>query len=133
MEALVDLAKNIAYIAHAGQFRRDGSPYFMHPLRVSNKCDTSDLKVIALLHDVLEDTSETTESLISKGIPPELVSIVNILTKSQYESYSQYLNEIKKNELATEVKILDMLDNLCDNPNKKQIFKYTKAISFLLS
>lgn len=133
MESLVTLAKNIAYDAHSGQFRRDGSPYFMHPLRVSHKCHSVNLKVIALLHDVLEDTSETMETLVNKGIPLELVSIVKILSKSQYESYNQYLQEIKSNELAIEVKILDMLDNLSDNPSKKQILKYSKALSFLMS
>jgi (p)ppGpp synthase/HD superfamily hydrolase len=133
LEALLTLAKKISYDAHSGQFRRDGSPYFMHPFRVSNKCNNIDAKVIALLHDVLEDTNETVETLLSKGIPSELVSVVQILSKSKYESYNEYLKEIKNHDLALEVKLLDMLDNLCDNPSKKQILKYSKAISFLLS
>lgn len=133
MEALLLLAKNIAYNAHSGQFRRDGSPYFMHPLRVSTKCKSVDLKIIALLHDTLEDTKETSVSLIRQGIPSELVEVIEILSKSKYESYNDYLKEVKNNKLALEVKILDMLDNLCDAPNKRQILKYSKAISFLLS
>jgi len=133
VDALLLLARDIAYNAHSNQYRRDGSPYFMHPLRVSNKCPSIELKVIALLHDVLEDTEETSISLITKGIPRELVYVIEVLSKSKYESYTEYLEEIKINKFALEVKVIDMLDNLCDNPSKKQILKYSKAISFLLS
>lgn len=131
MDALVVLAKNIAYYAHAGQFRRDGTPYFMHPLRISEKCTRVDFKVVALLHDVLEDTSETSISLVEKGIPEELVQVVELLSKSQHKSYSQYLKSIKQNNMALEVKKFDMLDNMCDNPTQKQLLKYSKALVYL--
>lgn len=130
---IVTLAKEIAYSAHAGQFRRNGLPYFMHPYRVSEKFSDSNLKIIAFLHDVLEDTSETERSLIHRGIPSKLVDIVKILKRSDKESYSEYIRRIKSNELAKKVKIQDMIDNLYDSPSTKQIHKYAKALNTLSS
>ena len=131
MDALVLLAKNIAYNAHSGQYRRDGTPYFMHPFRVSDKFTKSDFKIVALLHDVLEDTEETSVSLVNKGIPKRLVEIIKILSKGNYGDYVQYLKAIKQNYIALEIKKIDILDNLSDNPTQKQILKYSKALLFL--
>lgn len=121
--------------AHAGQYRRDGvTSYLTHPAAVVNKLkDESELVLaVAWLHDVLEDTNETAESLRAKDIPEAVIHIVQILTKTESMSYEQYLKYIKQNEIARKVKIADMLHNLSDSPTNKQIVKYAKGLLFLL-
>ena len=124
------LAYKIALEAHTGQTRRDGiTPYFTHCFAVANhrRITTVEEKAVALLHDVLEDTSLSFEELLEKGIDKNIVDAVICLTKSPGQSYDAYLINIKANPLAKTVKIADMLCNLGDNPTDKQILKYRKT------
>lgn len=134
MKPLVEKAREIATIAHEGQFRRDGTtPYINHPEAVVQRVGSDErLVAAAWLHDVLEDTTETRESLLKKGIPDDVVRAVERLTKSTDLSYDQYLAEILKDAIATRVKIADMLANLADRPTEKQIRKYATGLLTLV-
>ena len=57
------LAIKIAFSAHDGQFDRSGIPYILHPLHVAEQMNDEDTTIVALLHDVVEDTSITIEDL----------------------------------------------------------------------
>ena len=126
-------AQNIAYMAHYKQYRKNNMPYFMHPWRVANKFRDYKLKTIAILHDVFEDTNIDSDYLLKNNIPEDIVEILHILNKNRYSSYELYIKAIKKNNLATSVKIEDILDNLSDFPSKRQILKYAKALQYLLT
>jgi (p)ppGpp synthase/HD superfamily hydrolase len=128
-----EIAEQIATKAHDGQFRRDGvTPYVTHPRRVAKRVSgNEDAEAVAWLHDVLEDTSETEESLLAAGIPQHVVDAVRLLTKEEGVVYEDYLARLNKNELARAVKIQDMLDNLSDGPREKQIKKYAKGLLIL--
>lgn len=130
MTALVELAREIATKAHHGQYRRDGvTPYINHPEQVVTRVGSDpNLIAAAWLHDVLEDTAETKESLSDKGVPKNVVQAVELLTKTPGVSYEIYLDAISKNEIATCVKIADMLSNLADGPTEKQIRKYATGL-----
>ncbi|TWT85750.1 GTP pyrophosphokinase [Posidoniimonas polymericola] len=130
MTSLVDLAEQIAVRSHAGQFRRDGvTPYVEHPRAVVARVgDSPNLIATAWLHDVLEDTDETRESLLAAGVPAEVVDAVELLTKSPGVAYEAYLSAILGNPIAREVKIADMLSNLADGPTPKQIRKYAAGL-----
>lgn len=130
MTSLVDLAEQIAVRSHAGQFRRDGvTPYVEHPRAVVSRVgDDPALIATAWLHDVLEDTDETRDSLLAAGVPAQVVDAVALLTKSPGADYEAYLSAILSNPIARQVKIADMLSNLADGPTPKQIRKYAAGL-----
>ncbi len=126
----------IARKAHAGQYRRDGhTPYINHPAAVARKLSGESAEVIATawLHDVLEDTAETAETLRAAGVPDSVINAVEVLTKSKDVSYDEYLSGVRQNWIARKVKVADMLHNLSDNPTDKQIVKYAKGLLFLVT
>ena len=134
MKTVYQIAIEISAKAHANQFRKDGkTPYFLHPYRVSQRLkDDEEAQVVALLHDSIEDTEETEESLLEKGIPQHLVNSIKVLTKDDDTDYETYLERVKEDPIAKKVKIADMLDNLSDKPSEKQIIKYSKGFLKLL-
>ena len=84
LEALYRRAEEIAIRAHAGQVDKGGNPYINHPLAVAAGVQGYELKIVALLHDVLEDSSVTAQDLLAEGFPPELVplSIIRMFSSS---------------------------------------------------
>lgn len=132
---MVEIARKIALKAHAGQLRRDGlTPYTSHVEAVANRCSgqCGDVVATAWLHDVLEDTTETQDSLLAAGIPQRVVDAVIVLTKSGAASYEDYIAGIKGDEIARRVKIQDMLHNLSDSPSRTQVIKYCKGLLSIL-
>jgi (p)ppGpp synthase/HD superfamily hydrolase len=85
----------------------------------------------AWLHDVLEDTAETVESLQQAGIPAAVIAAVDLVTKRDGVAYDAYLAKIRQHDVAREVKIADMLDNLSDSPVDAQIIKYARGLLVL--
>lgn len=134
---IVNIAERIARAAHSGQFRRDGrTPYITHPERVAVRAAErtgNDPVVVAAawLHDVLEDTAETVESLQQAGIPAAVIAAVDLVTKRDGVAYDAYLAKIRQHDVAREVKIADMLDNLSDTPKDTQIVKYARGLLVL--
>ena len=98
--------------AHYGQKERNGKPYLFHPLRLMMKMKTEVEMIVAVLHDVVEDTEISIDQLRSEGFSPEIVKAVECITRRQDESYDQSINRIKSNDLARRVKIADLEDNL---------------------
>jgi (p)ppGpp synthase/HD superfamily hydrolase len=129
----LELAERIATRAHEGQFRRGGQvPYITHPRAVTEQVgDDPELKIVAWLHDVLENSNETADSLIKAGIPEHLVEAVVLLTHDKKVPYEEYMNRIASSRIATTVKIADMVSNLTDKPTTEQIRKYSKGLLIL--
>ena len=113
-----ETALRIAVIAHAGQKDKLGYPYILHPLAVASQLDSLDLKTVALLHDVIEDTSVTDRYLLDSGIPKKLVESVMILTKPKDMSYESYLERVKTDPVALAVKKADLAHNTSSNRSK---------------
>lgn len=105
-------ALEIAYKAHIGQLDKGGSPYILHPVRVALHCQTEDEKIVALLHDVVEDTSITFEDLKAEGVDDRLLEALKCLTKEEGEDYKAFIERVSTNRLATKVKIQDLKDNM---------------------
>jgi len=108
----LEQAISIASLAHAGQLDKGGEPYILHPLRVMMKLKDNDLRIIAVLHDVIEDTKVTIQDLILNGLDRDLANVVLILTRRRNESYDDYINRICYDELAMRVKLADLNDNM---------------------
>ena len=126
--------KKLAQFAHGGQFRRDGvTPYFTHLQGVADMVEGEPAKKVAYLHDFLEDTNATWQDLHEFGIESEVAEAVRLLTKVKGQPYEDYLSEVSKNALATEVKIADMTYNYNDSPSERQKLKYEKGFAFFKS
>lgn len=125
-------AEQVARKAHDGQFRRDKiTPYIKHVEAVVSRVSSVDEKIVAWLHDVVEDTSVTAQDLLQMGFDRAIVDAVVLLTKTEGYDLQKYLEAIKANPLAKAVKIADMRSNLADTPTKKQRERYSDGILFL--
>ena len=136
---LYDHALRIAIQAHEGQKDKSGREYIMHPIRVAERCKDPRAKIVALLHDTIEDTDVTTDYLRSEGFPEEIISGVLSVTKQGGESYEDFVRRAAKNVIGREVKIADLEDNM-DIRRLKEITeddvarlrKYLRAWQYLI-
>ncbi|RXZ77995.1 GTP pyrophosphokinase [Paenibacillaceae bacterium] len=98
---------------HDGQYDKGGNPYILHPLRLMLKCETEEERIVALLHDIVEDTEITLEYLQSLNLfSNKVVDAIDCLTRRKSEKYDEFIYRVKTNELATKIKILDIEDNM---------------------
>jgi (p)ppGpp synthase/HD superfamily hydrolase len=100
---------------------------------------TNDERIVALLHDVVEDTEYTVEDLRKAGYSQKILRSLNCLTKRDGEEYDQFIKRVKRNPLARKVKIADIEDNLdlarIKKPKKRdfiRIEKYHRGLSELM-
>ena len=129
----------MAIEAHDGQVDKGGEPYIFHPLRVMMKMQTEEERIVAVLHDTLEDTSLSPQE-ITKEFGMGVMLAVDALTRKKGETYSKYIRRVKTHSLAKKVKIADIHDNL--SPSRIQalpveergiVDRYLKALSILNS
>jgi (p)ppGpp synthase/HD superfamily hydrolase len=104
-------------VAHAGQVDKGGEEYWKHPVSVMNRLhpDASyDAKLVALLHDVIEDTEFGPADLNQMGYPPIVIACVTALTKPAGIDYLDYVRGLADSGYTTAmvVKIADNQDNI---------------------
>lgn len=109
---LLERAIGIAVAAHRGQKDRYGAPYILHPLRVMARVSTTTEKIVAVLHDVVEDTGWTFEQLAAEGFSGEIIEALRCVTKQTGEAYDDFVSRSAKNSLARKVKLADLEDNM---------------------
>lgn len=111
---LIEIAIEIAMQIHAGQFDKGGKPYILHPLRVMSKFLDLDYQVVAVLHDVLEDSCLLPSNLIASGIPEDLVEEIQALSRyPEQETYEEFIDRIcRSSDLVKAVKLADLEDNM---------------------
>ncbi|MET0405884.1 MAG: HD domain-containing protein [Cystobacter sp.] len=102
----------LAVQAHRGQRDKAGQPYILHPLRVMARLDTDTERMVALLHDVVEDTPYTLERLRELGYPEDILGALERLTKLEGEDYAAFIERIRPHPLARRVKLADLEDNM---------------------
>jgi (p)ppGpp synthase/HD superfamily hydrolase len=110
--ATVEDAVSIAARAHRGQKDKAGAPYLLHPLRMMLRMDTEAAMMAAVLHDVVEDTEWTLERLREAGFSEEVLEAVDCLTHREGESYQEFVERVRTNLVARQVKIADLEDNM---------------------
>ena len=131
------LASKIAYKAHEGQTDKAGVPYIFHPIHIAEQMDSEESCIVALLHDVIEDSDITLE-ILSKYFNDDIITALRVLTKKENDDYVMYIKRVKTNKLATKVKIKDLehnrdltrLDEVTDKDRKRSL-KYWEAIRYL--
>ena len=105
-------AYEIAAIAHKNQKDKGGTEYINHPVAVSALVESLEEKIVALLHDVVEDTRVTLEELKSFGFNDNIIAAIDAISKKDGESIDDYMNRVKNNKLACSVKKADLLHNM---------------------
>ena len=127
----------IAYEAHKNQVDKSGVPYIYHPIHVAEQMNTENECIIALLHDVVEDTNVTFKQL-EEVFSKEIIDILKLLTREENIEYDEYIKRIKNNSIACKVKIEDLTHNLdktrldfVTEVDVKRNEKYKKALQIL--
>jgi (p)ppGpp synthase/HD superfamily hydrolase len=137
LEDAIVLATN----AHRGQKDRNDEPYIMHPIRVMSQLWGYDERMVAVLHDVIEDTEVTLDDLRRQSYPDHIVAAVDAISKRKDidEPYSTYILRVKENPLAAKVKIADLRDNAnldrlpgVEAYDLKRLDRYNRALQFLI-
>lgn len=108
----IERAIEIAAAAHRGQTDKAGQPYILHPLRVMLACQGRAARIVAVLHDVIEDTDWTPEALRAEGASEAILAALDTVTRRQDETYSEFIERAAQNEIGRAVKIADLHDNL---------------------
>lgn len=136
----LDKAIEIATKAHAGQKDKAGQAYILHPLRVMLRVKGEVEKIVAVMHDVIEDSDFSLQDLKNQGFSDEIIEAIDCLTKRDSEDYKDFILRVSMNRLARRVKIEDIKDNLdldrleeVTNKDLKRIKKYHSALKLLSS
>lgn len=108
----LDKAILLAAKYHSGQRDKQGENYILHPLRVMLQSTNSLSKMIAVLHDILEDTECTEDILREEGIPEIVIENVKCLTRCKDEDYFTYINRVNQDHFCKCIKQKDIEDNL---------------------
>ena len=137
----LEIAIELAIKYHKGQIDKGGNAYILHPLEVMNNVNRMESKIVAVLHDIIEDTECTVDILREWGINEDAIESINTLTHKEGMSYMEYITEISYDFIATEVKLEDLKCNMdlsrlnrkITNKDLERNKKYMKAYYFLLS
>lgn len=111
----LERAIEIAAAAHTGQTDKAGAPYISHPLRVALgfiRAGDEERAIVAVLHDVIEDSATTAADLRREGFSDAIVKAVEALTRPEDEPYPDFILRAAANDLARPVKVADLKDNL---------------------
>ncbi|EKT4465548.1 GTP pyrophosphokinase [Pseudomonas juntendi] len=124
--------------AHEGQFDKGGAAYILHPLRVMARVTTPEQRIVAVLHDVLEDTPLTLSDLAREGFPLKILAAVLALSRRDGESYEAFVMRLGVDPLARQVKLADLADNSdlsripCPGPaDLARLSRYQQASAYL--
>ena len=138
----LDKAIAIALVAHAGQEDKGQNSYIRHPLRVMEQMDAEDEMIVAVCHDVVEDSKGfiSFDDLSKLGFTLNQVKALDALTKREGESYEDRMTRVERSYCAKKIKIRDIKDNLewwrlknlnFAAPDVERIQKYVLALKRL--
>lgn len=133
LEAAIEMALD----AHKGDTDKAGKTYIRHPLRLMEKMDTDEERIVAVLHDVVEDSEYQPEDIEEK-FGQKISDAVDTLTKPEnadVDYLDDYIPAVTENSIARKVKRADLKDNLdvtrlpeLDDNDCENIQKYHQAL-----
>lgn len=131
-------AMKLCFEAHKDQLDKSGLPYVHHPFHLAEQMEDETTTIVALLHDVVEDTDISLEKLRQEGFGEEVVAAVALMTHQEGVPYMAYVKKIKENPIARAVKLADLRHNSdlsrLDTVDEKALErreKYRKALALL--
>ena len=103
----------VALQAHEGVLDKSGKPYVLHPLRLMLEMESEEAQITAVLHDVVEDSDVSLDDLAAFDFPPSVIEALHYLTHDKDAvAYADYIDAIKDNTLARQVKLADLAHNM---------------------
>ena len=136
----LERAIEIAAAIHAGQTDKGGAPYILHPLRVMLRVAPGAQQIVAVLHDVVEDSDGKIpfDDLAREGFSQEVIDGVRAVTKIDGESYEAFIARAALDPVGKAVKLADLAENSdlsrIDRPTQKdleRVEKYRRAMEYL--
>lgn len=131
-------AMKLCFEAHKKQVDKSGMPYVFHPFHLAEQMENETATVVALLHDVVEDTDYTLDDLTQMGFDEPVISALKLMTHDDNVPYMEYIMKIKPNPIARAVKLADLRHNsdlsrldIVDEKAIKRREKYLAAIRLL--
>ena len=131
-------AMKLCYEAHKDQVDKSGLPYVFHPAHVAEQMTDEATTIVALLHDVVEDTDYTLEDLAAEGFGEDILEAVALMTHEDDVPYLDYVAKLKDNPIARAVKLADLAHNSdlsrigeVDDETRERLEKYKKATALL--
>ncbi len=135
---LTKKALKLSFEAHKNQVDKSGMPYVYHPFHLAEQMKTEETVIVALLHDVVEDTDYTLEDIRAMGFPDSVVEALALMTHNKSVPYMDYVAKIKDNPIAKAVKLADLKHNsdlsrldIIDEKALKRVEKYAAAMRTL--
>lgn len=132
------IALSLCFEAHKEQKDKSGLPYVFHPFHLAEQMETEETTIVALLHDLIEDTDYTIEDLTNMGFDKNITDAIALMTHAADVAYMDYVREIKNNPIAKAVKLADLKHNsdltrldVIDEKALSRREKYLKAIAIL--
>ena len=111
MTQTLERAIAIAATAHEGQVDKGGAPYILHPLKVMLRVNTLEERIVAVLHDVVEDCGVSLDDLRKEGFSEAVLTAIASLTKVPGESYEAFVERAAQNPIGRVVKLADLEEN----------------------
>ncbi len=131
-------ALKLCFEAHKEQVDKSGMPYVFHPFHLAEQMNTEETTIVALLHDLVEDTTYTIKDLINMGFEKKVTDAIALMTHTDDVEYMDYVRIIKGNPIAKIVKLADLKHNsdltrldIVDEKAFQRKEKYQKAIELL--
>lgn len=131
-------ALKLCFEAHKEQTDKSGMPYVFHPFHLAEQMETEETTIVALLHDVIEDTDYTIEDLIKAGFNKTITDAITLMTHTDDVDYMEYVRTIKENPIAKAVKLADLTHNsdltrldVVDEKALRRVEKYKQAMLIL--
>lgn len=131
-------ALKLSFEAHKEQLDKSGMPYVFHPFHLAEQMPDEDCTVVALLHDVIEDTEYGVEDLQALGFSDTVLTALMLMTHEDDTPYLDYVAVLKANPIARTVKLSDLKHNsdlsrlsVVTDKDLQRVEKYKKAIQLL--
>ena len=136
--AKTKMALKLCFEAHKEQMDKSGLPYVFHPFHLAEQMQTEETTIVALLHDLVEDTEYTIADLTEMGFDKAVTDAIALMTHAKGVEYMAYVRAIKENPIAKTVKLADLKHNAdltrLDSIDEKALRrreKYLEAIRLL--
>ncbi|WP_085694088.1 MULTISPECIES: HD domain-containing protein [unclassified Pseudomonas] len=140
MTQTLERAIAIAATAHAGQVDKGGAPYILHPMKVMLRMSSLEERIVAVLHDVVEDCDVSLDDLRKEGFSETVLTAIESVTKVPGEAYEDFIERVALNPIGRAVKLADLEENSdlsrIASPgweDLERIEKYRRAIGRLRS
>jgi (p)ppGpp synthase/HD superfamily hydrolase len=131
-------ALKLCFDVHKEQVDKSGLPYVFHPFHLAEQMETEDTTIVALLHDVVEDSDLTLDDLRQMGFGDTVIAALALLTHDPAVEYMDYVRAVKDNPIARAVKLADLRHNSdltrLDTVDEKALArreKYLQAMTLL--